>query len=89
MFIVELSRRAKKEFDEISDKRIAEALKILELDPVPAKLYDIRKLEGLKNTFRIRIGKIRIVYTIVWKDKVILVSRIEKRGMAKIFTPSR
>ncbi len=47
-----------------------------------AKTFDVKKLEGLKDTFRIRLGKIRIVYTIIWKDKVILVSRIEKRGTA-------
>ena len=82
MFAVELSRRAKKEFDAIYDKRIEEVLKYLEFDPVPAKRYDAKKLEGLKDTFRIRIGKIRIVYTIIWKDKIILVSRVEKRGTA-------
>lgn len=38
MFSVELSRRARKGLDEISDKRIDDAIKVLELDPVPAKL---------------------------------------------------
>ena len=80
MFAVELSRRAKKELDSINDTRVEDVLKYLVLDPVPAKNYDVRKLEGQKDTFRIRIGKIRIMYTIIWKDKVILVSRIEKRG---------
>ncbi|MBI4170332.1 MAG: type II toxin-antitoxin system RelE/ParE family toxin [Candidatus Aenigmarchaeota archaeon] len=37
-------------------------------------------LEGLEDTFRIRLGKIRIVYTILWGEKAIIVSRIEKRG---------
>ena len=80
MFIVELSRRASKELDSLEDERLREILEHLKLDPVPAKFYDVRKLEGSKNSFRIRIGKIRILYTIIWKDKVILVSRIEKRG---------
>ncbi|MBI2971617.1 MAG: type II toxin-antitoxin system RelE/ParE family toxin [Candidatus Aenigmarchaeota archaeon] len=60
--------------------KIREILEYLKLDPVPAKVYDLKKLEGSKDSFRIRIGKMRILYTIIWKDKVILVSRIEKRG---------
>lgn len=82
MFFVELSRRAEKELDEINGERIKEVLRHLEFDPVPAKFYDVRKLEGIKDSFRIRVGKIRILYTIIWKDKIILVSRIEKRGTA-------
>jgi len=82
MFVVELSRRAKKGFDADYDERILEALRTLKSDPIPAKHYDVKKLDGLKDTFRIRIGKIRIVYTIMWKYKTILVSRIEKRGTA-------
>lgn len=82
MFIVELSRRARKELDLLGDERVKEILENLKLDPVPAKFYDVRKLEGVKDSFRIRVGKIRILYTIVWKDKVILVSRIEKRETA-------
>lgn len=79
MFFVELSRRARKEFDSLNNARIHEVLEHLKSDPVPAKAYDVRKLEGSKDSFRIRVGKIRILYTIMWKDKVILVSRIEKR----------
>ena len=69
MFIVELFRRAKKELDLSGNARIKEVLESLKLDPVPAKLYDVRKLEGSKNSFRIRVGKIRILYTIVWKER--------------------
>ena len=79
MFVVELSQRAKKEL-EFVDGRVREALEHLKLDPVPAESYDVRKLTGSKDNFRIRIGKIRILYTIIWSDKIILVSRIEKRG---------
>jgi mRNA interferase RelE/StbE len=47
---------------------------------IPTRLFDVKKLAGTENAFRIRIGKIRIVYTILWKDKVILISRIGFRG---------
>lgn len=80
MFRIEFSSRAKKEFDyNSSDKRVVEAIKLLSINPVPARHYDVKKLKGLEDTFRIRIGKIRIVYTIIWGDKVILVSRIGER----------
>ncbi|MDI6807327.1 MAG: type II toxin-antitoxin system RelE/ParE family toxin [Candidatus Aenigmarchaeota archaeon] len=84
MFRIEFSRRAKKELKKLEKykERIVEVLKILSLDPVPARYYDVKKLRGLKNAFRIRIGRIRIVYTINWKDKVIIIARAEFRGRA-------
>jgi len=60
MFRVEFSSRAKKEFDKLKEKRIEDVLEILKIDPIPARLYDVKKLIGLKDTFRIRIGKIRL-----------------------------
>lgn len=79
MFRIEFSSKAKKEFDHLQDEKITETLKILTLDPVPAERYDVKKLHGMKDTFRIRIGDMRIVYTIIWKDRVILISRIGSR----------
>jgi len=38
---------------------LLEAFKILSLDPVPIRYFDVKKLEGLENAFRIRIGKIK------------------------------
>src|SRR3989344_8684814 len=68
MFSVELSRRAKKEYDHLDDEKIKEALDCLKLDSVPAKFYDVRKLEGTKDSFRIRLGKIRILYIVIEKQ---------------------
>ncbi len=79
MFRIEFSAKAKKEFDHLQDEIIEEAIKVLTLDPVPAERYDVKKLKGMRGTFRIRIGQMRIVYTIIWKDKVILISRIGSR----------
>ena len=78
MFRIEFSTRAKKEakkLEKYKDK-VVEVLKILSLDPVPVRYYDVKKLKGLKNTFRIRVGKVRIVYTADWKKKVIIIARI-------------
>ncbi len=56
--------------------KVIECLKTLSLDPIPAKRYDVKKLSGLKDSFRIRMGKVRIVYTVLWKEKVVLIARI-------------
>jgi len=40
----------------------------------------VKKLIGMKDMYRIRIGKVRIVYIIDWKDKIISVVRIGFRG---------
>ena len=79
MFRVEFSSRAKREFDRLNEKKVEDALKVLMIDPLPARCYDVKKLKGLSDTFRIRIGKIRIVYTIIWKDRIVLISRISSR----------
>lgn len=79
MFKIEFSSKGKKEFDTFADERVEEAVKILAIDPVPAKKYDVKKLRGLEDTFRIRIGKARIVYTVIWRDKTIIISRVRKR----------
>jgi len=83
MFEIHFSTKAKKDLDKIEERykrRVAEVIRILMVDPIPTRLFDVKKLAGTENAFRIRIGKIRIVYTILWKDKVILISRIGFRG---------
>jgi len=83
MFEIHFSTKAKKDLDKIEERykrRVAEVIRILMVDPIPTRLFDVKKLAGTENAFRIRIGKIRIVYTILWKDKVILISRISFRG---------
>ena len=82
MFAIHFSSRAKKEFADLNDKNLENLLKLMQVDPLPAKHYDVKKLKGLDNTFRIRIGKIRVVYTIIWNDKVVLISRIATRESA-------
>lgn len=82
MFKVLLSSRAKKELDNFEEKyrnRIARLFEILSFDPVPAKLFDVRKLEGADDAFRIRIGRIRIVYAVVWQNKDVIIARIGLR----------
>lgn len=85
MFDVYFSNKAEKQynaFEEKYRKQIEESLKTLMVDPIPAKKYDIKKLSGVEDSFRIRIGKIRIVYSIDWKIREIIIAKIEFRETA-------
>ncbi len=61
-------------------ERLKEAILVLKEDPVPIKSLDIVKLEGEKNKYRIRKGKFRIVYEVIWEQKRILIHRVNFRG---------
>lgn len=60
-------------------EKLKEAFLVLKSDPVPVKLLDIAKLKGEKNTYRIRVGKVRIVYVVLWKEKTVLIHRADFR----------
>ncbi|CAG0984457.1 hypothetical protein METP2_02182 [Methanosarcinales archaeon] len=62
--------------------RLKEAMLALKEDPVPIKSLDITKLKSEKNKYRIRKGKFRIVYEVIWDQKVILIHRVDFRGTA-------
>lgn len=47
-------------------RRLIELLLILRENPVPAEYYDVKKLKGFVDTYRIRIGDFRVVYEILW-----------------------
>jgi mRNA interferase RelE/StbE len=58
MFEVRLKKRPEKFLFKINEKmraKILEILKTLEKDPIPLKQYDVKKLKGFENKFRIRI----------------------------------
>ncbi len=61
-------------------ERLKEAILVLKEDPVPIKSLEITKLKGEKNKYRIRKGKFRIVYEIIWEQKLILIHRVDFRG---------
>jgi len=61
-------------------ERLKKAIFILKTDPIPIRSLDIAKLKGENNKYRIRKGKFRIVYEVVWEQKLILIHRIDFRG---------
>ncbi len=47
---------------------------------MPAKRYDVKKLKGYEDTYRVRIGRLRIVYEVNWKKKTIIIHFVGWRG---------
>ena len=81
MFNISFSKKANKEFEGLEKKykeRVEDALRILSFDPVPVRYFDVVKLKGVEDTYRIRIGKIRIVYNVIWKNRDIVIFRVKK-----------
>ena len=82
LFEVFLSRETEKALKDIEKKlviRIKEALLHLKVAPLPFKEYDLKKIAGADNVYRIRISSYRIIYSIQWELKEINVIRIARR----------
>lgn len=79
-FKVIIRKKVTKRIHRISPYRdkIVVALSSLESNAFP-KQYDIRKLKGKENTFRIRIGNIRIIYKISWDERIIYIYDVDSR----------
>ena len=85
MFTIKIKRKALKnlaKIDREQKRRIKEVILLLKNDPLPFKKTDICKLKGYDNTYRIRIGIIRIVYDVLWKQKTILIHYVGTREKA-------
>ena len=83
MFSVVVHKKVKKELKHLQKahlKKFAEIMEILRTKPVPWKEFDVRKIEGEKNTYRIRIGDFRVIYFIDKEDRTIHVLKLERRG---------
>ena len=85
MFQVIASQKARKAIKKLPEhykRRIVELLMIFRENPVPAEYYDIKKLKGHTDTYRARIGDMRIIYEILWDLKRVHVLLIEPRESA-------
>jgi mRNA interferase RelE/StbE len=82
MYKIFLKKSAEKflsSLDKSRKEKILKALFVLETNPIPFKEFDLKKLKGERDTYRIRIGKIRIVYQIFFKNNKIVVHLIDYR----------
>jgi len=81
MYFVELSVKAQEFLDKLNDdvrERIEKRLKNLENNPVPSDSKFIGRDDG-EMVFRYRIGKFRALYKVKEVQKIILVTKIDKR----------
>ena len=81
-FVVYLTRRVDKELSRLPDEyrdRVKIAIKKLEEVPLPS---GVAKLKGLRDAYRIRVGKYRVLYRVLWKKRMIVVFRIALRKKA-------
>jgi mRNA interferase RelE/StbE len=63
------ARKSAKKLPETYRRRIVEFLLFLRENPVPAEYYDIIKMQDCTDTYRVRIGDLRVIYEILWKQK--------------------
>ncbi len=59
---------------------IAKKLELLKENPYTHPLLDIKKLKGVENVFRLRIGTFRIIYQVEEQELLILVISAGGRG---------
>jgi mRNA-degrading endonuclease RelE of RelBE toxin-antitoxin system len=59
--------------------KILDLLLKLKSSPVPIEEFNVTKITGSENTYRIRIQKTRIIYDVHWKQKRIEILKINKR----------
>ncbi len=79
MYEIEFSTKAIKFFKNKESKlkkRVFEAINNLRLEPLP---YGYVLLKGTEKEFRIRVGKYRIIYSIFYDLKTIIILDINKR----------
>ncbi len=61
-------------------RRVLLVLEALSQNPAPVPEYDVKKIAGLRDTYRIRIGEIRIEYRVDWEFERIGILAIEFRA---------
>ena len=85
MYRVVLTKRASKGLEKAPDyigMKITEVKDWLQESFAPVKRFDVKKLKGMEDTFRIRLGDWRIIYEFKRKESMIVVYEIAPRGRA-------
>ncbi len=61
-------------------RKFSELLEILKVNPIPWKSFDVRKIKGIEDTYRVRIGDYRVIYFIDKASKTIHILKFDIRG---------
>ena len=82
---MEIHRKADKEIRNLPEeirKKVIKLLISLQKTPYPFREYDLKKIRGLRNVYRVRIGEYRISYYVNDKIKKIVILEVKPRGEA-------
>ncbi len=60
-------------------RKFEELVEELKFNPVPSEKFDVKKLKGMGNTFRVRLGEYRVIYELHRKKLLILIIKFGKR----------
>ena len=85
MFEIIVSNTARKSAKEMPDNlkaKLIDLLDILERTAFPVEEYDIKKLRGLENTYRVRLGNWRVIYKVDFLSHKIIIIKIAPRKSA-------
>ncbi len=81
MYKILFTRLAKKQLQKISSVYLIRIeTKLKELQQNPFTVSNVKKLEGSKTLYRLKIGDIRIIYNVNTKQILIEIIEIEKRN---------
>lgn len=81
MFSVSITQQAEKNLKAIPKHdlpRIMDAIDALETSYFPEH-HEVKKLKGFRHSYRIRVGRWRIVYTVDFESKMIFIGAILQR----------
>ncbi len=85
MYRVEIHRKAQKEIkslpEDIRDK-VLNLIINLQYAPYPFKEHDLKKIKGLKDVYRVRIGDYRVIYLVNDDLKKVTVLEVKSREKA-------
>ena len=56
------------------------AFEILQYEPRPFREFDVQKISGSEQDYRIRIGKYRFIYSIFQEEQAIVILKIDLRS---------
>ncbi len=85
MFEVILSntaRKGAKDMPEALKIKLIALLDVFERNPFPVEEYDIKKLRGLENTYRIRLGDWRVIYKVDFVAHRVIIVKVAPRKSA-------
>jgi mRNA interferase RelE/StbE len=82
VFRIAISNRAEKALKRYGDSRVRllELFSVLRDNPVPAEYYDVKKVVGRDEVYRVRLGGMRVVYGVDWVGKSVVIYEFLPRG---------